>query len=67
MEMTPELVTRWVVKGADEIQAALAADSSAVQSAQDILNNVQSACAGMRIYTRRLYDRWIKGLYCDAV
>lgn len=67
MEMTPELVERWVDKGAGEIASAMGGDAVAVQAAADILNNVQSGCADMRMFTRRLYDRWAQGLYCDAV
>lgn len=67
MEMTSQLVQRWVSKGAAEVQQALVDDPSAVQTPQDMLNNVQARCEAMRIYTRRLYDRWVQGLYCNAV
>ena len=67
MEMTSDLVQRWVDKGGDDIARALQQDAVAVQPAADILNNLENRCADMRIYTRRLYDRWVQGLYCDAV
>jgi len=67
VEMTTDLVERWVTKGGEDICNALAHDPVAVQSAEEILNNLQSRCANMRIHTRRLYDRWVKGLSADPV
>jgi GMP synthase-like glutamine amidotransferase len=62
MEMTPDLITRWAVKGAAEIQVAYLADSSCVQTQTEMLKNNSVQCENLHKFTSRLYDRWMLGV-----
>lgn len=62
MEMTQDLVRRWVAKGAEDIKTAMLKDGVAVQTEAEILKDVQSRCETLRSVTRRLYDRWIQSV-----
>ncbi len=64
MEMTPDLVREWAMLGRDEIEQAARQDDLAVQSVQQMTARVEQRCEQMGVYTRRMYDRWVQGLYC---
>ncbi len=62
MEMTPDLISRWAMKGAAEIEVACLADSSCVQTQTEMLKNNSVQCENLHKFTSRLYDRWMLGV-----
>ena len=66
IEMTPSLVRRWIdgLEGAKEAtsRGASAADNSGVQTAAEILDQLDDRAERMRGVAVRLYQRWARGL-----
>jgi GMP synthase-like glutamine amidotransferase len=63
-EMTPELVRLWVEdpSGAREIDERARSGGPGVQTADQMLHEVESRTARMELFARRLYQRWARGL-----
>jgi len=63
-EMTPELVRQWVddPQGAREIDDGVRRGAPGVQSAAEMLSDVESRAARMQLVAWRLYERWAQGL-----
>jgi len=66
MEMTPELVSRWALKGAADIEAARLSESRCVQTQAEMLQDLPVQCENLHKFTTRLYDRWISGVLESA-
>ena len=60
VEMTEELVRTWVHGGAAEMRAA--ADSPAVQPAEEITSSLEGRLERLHEVANRLYDRWTQGI-----
>lgn len=63
-EMTPELVRRWVQDpaGVREIDEGVRHGAPGVQSAAQMLSDVEARAARMQVVAWRLYERWAQGL-----
>jgi GMP synthase-like glutamine amidotransferase len=63
-EMTPELVRQWVEDpiGAREIDERVRDGSPGVQTADQMLRELEARTARMEVIARRLYERWGQGL-----
>jgi GMP synthase-like glutamine amidotransferase len=59
VEMTQELIESWCKSGADEIATA---DSSAVQTPEQMRRGMDDKLVALRGIATRLYDRWVEGL-----
>lgn len=59
VEMTQDMVRAWCESGKNEIARSACAT---VQSAEEILSNLQARVAALNAVAGRLYDRWITGL-----
>lgn len=59
VEMTPEMIETWSKAGAGEIAAA---DSPAVQSAEEMRALIPSHLAQLHRVAERLYSQWLRGL-----
>ena len=60
VEMTAEMIHDWSQSGADEISANLS--SPAVQTLEQIAEDLDSRLATLNRVAERLYSQWIKGL-----
>lgn len=60
VEMTMDMVKDWCVAGASEIASEIG--NEAVQSQDEILENLSERVARLHIIADRLYQRWIQGL-----
>jgi GMP synthase-like glutamine amidotransferase len=60
VEMTAELIRNWVDGGAEEMRAA--ARSPAVQSADEMLKEMETRLERLHQVADRIYDKWTDGL-----
>ena len=60
IEMTAEMITKWCVVGADEVNASK--DSPAVQSVSEMQQQMEQKLPRLNAVAAGLYSHWIKGL-----
>jgi GMP synthase-like glutamine amidotransferase len=61
LEMTPALVALSMERNGEQLRRQNAMDNPAVSEYDDLLNDLEQRCAGMRTLLEKLYARWIQG------
>jgi GMP synthase-like glutamine amidotransferase len=61
LEMTPALVALSMERNGEQLRRQNAMGNPAVSEYDDLLNDLEHRCAGMRALLEKLYARWIQG------